>query len=175
MFQIEEIDPKFYRKRTRNATIRIMALFLVIGMVFAMGFVEYLGAYNSNKIVLNLLGAFTGLVITGLIVRYFFIDSDWMKEAMYAWRLKRNLMYITNVLDKIKAQANQNDEAAMKVLRFYHLGLEQMHRLEDNSHAQVELIAEKNQLEARMQALHIEINQIQFDPAQVEPYQHNEH
>lgn len=175
MFQIQEIDPKFYRKQTRNATLRIMAMFLVIGMVFALGFVEYLGPYNSNKIVLNLMGAFTGLMVTGLIVRYFFKDSEWMKEAMYAWRLKRNLMHITNLHDKVKAKADQNDPEAMKIMRFYHLGLEQMHQLEDNSHALIDLVAEKNALEERMHALGLETQQTQFDPSQLQSFQSHSH
>lgn len=175
MFQIEEIDPKYYRKQTRNATLRIMAIFFVFGMIGAVSSVEYLSPYNSNKIVLNLLGAFAGLVVTALIVKTFFKDSPWMKEAMYAWQLKRNLMRITNAMEKVKAAANQNDENAMKVLRFYHLGLEQMHQLEDNNHALIDLVAEKNELEERMKALNIDTNQTQFDwETQLEPFTNEE-
>ncbi|QBZ83367.1 hypothetical protein GHNINEIG_01419 [Hydrogenovibrio crunogenus] len=170
MFQIEEIDPKYYRKQTRNATLKIMAMFLVIGMITATTFVEYLGAYSSNLIVLNLLGAFVGLVITGFIVKFFFKDKPWMYEAMYAWRLKRNLMQISNLIDTVKAEAKQNNENALKILRFYHLGLTQMHQLEDNNHALIDLKAEKEQLVQQMINLGYDIDQTSFDASQLEEF-----
>jgi hypothetical protein len=174
MFEIKDIDPAFYRKQTRNATLKIMAIFIVIGMITATSFVEYLGPYSSNHIVLNLLGAFVGLVITGLIVRFFFKDSAWMNEAMYGWRLKRSLMHITNVIDKVKAKANHDDEKALKILRFYHLGLTQMYQLEENSHELIEIKSEKEQLVQRLVNLGIDINQTRFDPSMVEEYKDHE-
>lgn len=174
MFQIEEIDPKYYRKQTRNATLKIMAMFIVIGMITATTAVEYLGAYSSNLIVLNLMGAFVGLVITGFIVKFFFKDKPWMYEAMYAWRLKRNLMQISNAMDAVKAQAKQNNENALKTLRFYHLGLTQMHQLEDNNHALMDLKAEKEQLVQQMINLGYDIDQTTFDPSQLDEFRKEE-
>ncbi|MGC9386677.1 MAG: DUF3087 domain-containing protein [Hydrogenovibrio sp.] len=170
MFEIQEMDPAYYRKRTRNATLKIMAMFIVIGMIVATAFVEYLGPYSSNHIVLNLLGALVGLAITGLIVRYFFKDSGWMHEAMYGWRLKRNLMHITNVIDAVKEKAAQDDPQALKILRFYHLGLTQMYQLEDNSHELIEIKAEKEQLVQQLINLGIDIHQTRFDPSWVENF-----
>lgn len=170
MFKIETIDPKVYRKKTRNATLIVMLMFIIIGFGTAHLAVTTLGEYSNNKLVLNLLGAFVGLMITGLIVKTWFADKAWMKESMYSWRLKRNLMHITNVLQKVKDQVELNDEHAMKVMRFYHLGLEQMHQLEDNNHALIELGAEKRALEVKMTELGQELDQTEFDPQWVEVY-----
>lgn len=170
MFQLQQIDPAFYRKQTRNATLRVMALFLVIGMITAMTTVEYLKPYNSSLIFLNLFGAAIGLVITGLVVNVFFKNKPWMAEAIYGWRLKRNLLHITNVIDTLKAKADQNDIEALKILRFYHLGLSQMHQLDNNSHELINLKAEKEQLVQKLINLNIDIDQTQFDPEQIAPY-----
>ncbi len=170
MFKIEEIDPKHYRKKTRNATLIVMLMFVVIGFSTAYFSVSTLGEYSNSKLVLNLLGAFIGLVITGFIVKIFFADKEWMRETMYGWHLKRNLMRITNVLQKVQDQAERNDAHAMKIMRFYHLGLTQMHQLEDNNHALIDLLAEKKSLENKMSELGQELNQTEFDPKWVEVY-----
>jgi len=170
MFQLQQIDHTFYRKQTRNATLKVMAMFIVIGMITATTTVKYLSPYNSNMIFLNLFGAAIGLVIKALIVNVFFKDKPWMTEAIYGWRLKRNLLHITNVIDTIKAKVDENDVEALKILRFYHLGLTQMHQLDDNSHELINLKAEKEQLVQKLINLGIDIEQTQFDPKQVAPY-----
>ncbi|MDA3808009.1 MAG: DUF3087 family protein [Thiomicrorhabdus sp.] len=170
MFKIEAIDPKVYRKKTRNATLIIMLMFIIIGFGTAYFAVTTFGEYSSNKLILNLLGAFVGLMITGLIVKTWFADKAWMKESMYSWRLKRSLMHITNVLQKVQDQVELNDEHAMKVMRFYHLGLEQMHHLEGNNLALIDLMPDKKALETKMLELGQELNQTEFDPQWVAAY-----
>lgn len=173
MFEIQEIDPQFFRKQTRKATLIIIGLFLVIGMISATLTVHYLGPYNSNHLILNFIGAFIGLLITFFIVKTFFINSPWMREALYSWQLKRSLMHITNVLEQVKEDVHHNDHHAAKVLRFYHLGLEQMHRLEDNSHALIDLLVEKKAHEATMEAMGLDLNQTRFEPSDVERFKRN--
>jgi hypothetical protein len=170
MFTIQPIDPKHYRRQTRRATLIMMAIFIVIGFGFAHSSVTYLGEYSSSPLVLNLLGAFLGLLLTGFIVKRFFAHKPWMKEAIYGWQLKRNLMHVTNVLRQVKEQAQADDAHALKVLRFYHLGLEQMHKLDDNNHALVDLMSEKKATEQQMQGLGLELEQLSFDPAWVDVY-----
>lgn len=170
MFKIEDIDPVYYRKKTRNATLSIMAMFIVIGFITASLAVKFLGDFSSNKLVLNFMGAFVGLLITAWVVKTFFSQKEWMKEAMYAWRLKRHLMSITNVLNPVQKAVENGDEQAMKTLRFYHLGLEQMHRLEDNNQALIDIIAEKRQLEETLIARNIDLNQYEFDLNSVKEY-----
>jgi len=170
MFKIEEIDPVFYRKQTRKATLIVMAIFIVIGFGTATLAVDLFGEYSSNHLVLNFIGAFVGLLITGTIVKLFFVDKEWMKEGIYAWRLKRNLMYISNVLNNVKEAVENGDEQAMKILRFYHLGLEQMHRLEDNNQALIDVVAEKKELEDKMTERNLDLNQVEFDFTWSEEY-----
>ncbi|MBN2607402.1 MAG: DUF3087 family protein [Thiotrichales bacterium] len=170
MFEIQDVDPKLYRQKTRNATLIIMGMFLVIGMIFATLSVKLLSAYNSNPWVLNFIGALVGLIITFFIVKVFFVDKAWMRESMYGWRLKRSLMRITNVMEKLRKDVAINDHQAIKTMRFYHLGLEQMHRLEDNHSELIDLLAEKRELEDKMNAAGIDLNQSTFDPSQVARY-----
>jgi hypothetical protein len=56
----------------------------------------------------------------------------------------------------------------MKLLRFYHLGLSQMHQLDGNSSDQGQLTREMDQHAARMQALGIDTEQTQLNPAWLE-------
>ncbi len=170
MFKIQQIDPLFYRKQTRKATLIIMGIFIVIGFITARLTVHWFGDYSNNHIVLNFLGAFVGLLITAAIVKAYFADKAWMKETIYAWKLKRNLMYISNLMRHIQDAVDTGDIQAMKILRFYHLGTAQMHQLEDNSHALIDLKAEMRALEERMNALDIDLNQDEFDMTWADQY-----
>lgn len=170
MFTIENLDPKVYRSKSRNATLIMLGIFIVIGFVFASLSVHYLSPYNSNKLVLNFLGAFVGLMLTAFIVKKFMADKPIMQEAMYGFRLKRNLMYVTNRLRHIQEAVQKGDTKAMKILRFYHLGLTQMHKFEQNSSALLDLEVEKRALENTMRELGLELNQTEFDPEWVKDY-----
>lgn len=163
MFKIQEIDPQVYRTKTRNVTLAMMAIFVVIGFGTATAAVEYLGPYSNNHLVLNFMGAFVGLLITAWIMKTFFAKQPFMQEALYGWKLKRNLMYVTNRLANIQQAAKNGDTQAMKILRFYHLGLTQMHKLEQNSSALIDLQVEKEELETKMAELGLELEQLEFD------------
>ncbi|BBP45843.1 hypothetical protein THMIRHAS_12160 [Thiosulfatimonas sediminis] len=171
MFTIEPIDAIIYRRKSRNATLVMLAIFIVIGFLFASLSVHYLSEYNSNKLVLNFLGAFVGLLITAVIVKKFMADKPIMAEAMYGFRLKRNLMHVTNRLRHIQEAVQKDDPQAMKILRFYHLGLTQMHQFEQNSSALLDMEVEKRQLEQKMTHLGLELEQLSFDPEWVKHYQ----
>ena len=170
MFKIEEIDPVYYRKQTRKSSMIIVAICIVIGFCLARLAVTYFGEYTDNHIVLNLLGAFAGLLITFWIVNAFFKNAPWMKEAMYAWRLKRHIMYIYNAKSLLQKAADQDDVEAIKILRFYQLGTAQMYTLDNNSHDLYELNAQMEQLESKMKAMGIEVAQTEFDMKSVDAY-----
>jgi hypothetical protein len=170
MFKIEEIDPVYYRKQTRKSTLIIMAIFIIIGFISARYTVIYFGEDSTNHMVLNFLGAFAGLLITFGIVNAFFKDSNWMKEAMYAWRLKRHIMYIYNVMTRLQEAAERGDVEAIKILRFYQLATEQMYRLDNNSHELIELRIQMQELESKMKEMGIEENQTKFDMKSVDGY-----
>jgi hypothetical protein len=170
MFKIEDIDTVYHRKQTRKSTMIIMGIFIVIGFITARLTVVYFAEYSNNQIVLNFLGALAGLLITFWIVNSFFKDANWMKEAMYAWRLKRHLMYIYNVMNRLQESADQGDVEAIKILRFYQLGTEQMYRLDNNSHELIELRSQMRELESKMKEMGIEANQTEFDMESVDGY-----
>jgi len=171
MFKIEQIDPVYYRKQTRKSSMIIVVICIVIGFCIARLTVTYFGEYTDNHIVLNLLGAFAGLLITFWIVNAFFKNSPWMKEAMYAWRLKRHIMYIYNSMSLLQKAMDQNDDVeAIKILRFYQLATEQMYTLDNNSHDLSELRVKMEALESKMKAMGIEVNQTEFDMKSVDAY-----
>ena len=170
MFKIEEIDPVHYRKQTRKSTMIIMGIFIGIGFITARLTVVYFGEYLNNHIILNFLGAFAGLLITFGIVNTYFKDANWMKEAMYAWRLKRHLMYIYNAINRLQKAVDQGDIEAIKILRFYQLGTEQMYKLDNNSHELIELRNQMQELESKMKNMGIEANQTEFDMESVDAY-----
>ena len=170
MFKIEGIDPVYYRKQTRKSTMIIMAIFIVIGFCLARLAVIYLGEYSDNQIILNFIGAFAGLLITFWIVNSFFKNASWMKEAMYAWRLKRHIMYIYNAMSLLQKAVDQGDVEAIKILRFYQLGTEQMYTLDNNVHDLSELRVQMEELESKMNAIGIEVNQTEFDMKSVDAY-----
>ena len=149
MFTIEEIDPKIFRKKTRKATYIIMAIFAVFGFPLAHLLPIILNRLDINPFILNFSGALLGLFITFWIVKIFFADKDWMKEAIYSWQLKRSLARLYNILTPLKDSVENGDKEAMKILRFYHLALERMYQLENNSHGSIELIAEKKPMKRR--------------------------
>jgi len=94
--------------------------------------------------------------------------QPWLAPAVYGWQLKRTLMRVTNVMHTVTERVQANDPMAMKVLRFYHLGLTQMHALDANSSAQAQLVGEMDAHKNTMQALGIDTEQTRFDPAWLE-------
>jgi predicted GNAT family acetyltransferase len=91
-----------------------------------------------------------------------------MEAAVYGWRLKRSLMSVTNIMHQVTAAVETGDPAAMKLLRFYHLGLNQMHELDANSSDHSQLVREMDQHKARMETLGIDPDQSRLDPAWLE-------
>jgi alpha-acetolactate decarboxylase len=87
---------------------------------------------------------------------------------VYGWRLKRSLMRVTNVMHHVKAGVAQGDASAMKLLRFYHLGLTQMHQLDGNSSELSQMVREIDAHREAMQAQGLEPEQNRLDPAWLE-------
>lgn len=165
MFEIREQDPEVYRSRTRRSALIIMVLFAVLAMALSTLAVQLFGSSEGSNFRWNLLGVLAGLVVTLTLVRKLFWAQPWMAEAAYGWELKRNLMRITNVMHKVEAGVAANQQAALKVLRFYHLGLQQMHRLDANSTALLELRADVQSHVERLDQAGIDPDQSRFDPS----------
>ncbi|MEH6563943.1 MAG: DUF3087 family protein [Halopseudomonas sp.] len=151
LFEIEQRDPVLYRQQTRKSTWLVLALFALLAMGLSSVLVAVLGQPEVSNFRWNLTGVLLGLALTVVIVRFGLWHREIMAPAVYGWRLKRSLMRVTNIMHQVKAGVAQHDPEAMQVLRFYHLGLLEMHRLDGNSSALEDLVAEREQLREAMQ------------------------
>lgn len=168
MFELKPCDPVIYRQQTRRSTLIVAVLFLVLAMLLSSLAVMLFGEPGGDNFRFNVGGVFAGVLITVALVRGPFWTQPWLAPAVYGWRLKRSLMSVTNVMHKVRERVEANDPAAIKLLRFYHLGLTQMHELDANSSAQAQLVGEIEAHKAKMEALGIDTDQTRLDPAWLE-------
>ncbi len=168
-FEIKPMDAKLYRAKTRQATLVIMVGFSVIGFGLSLGFVAWFWPSEGGKFWYQMGGALTGLFLTAGVVSLF-KEAEWMQEAVYGFLLKRNLMRITNRLRPLNEAVERGDVQAMRIVRFYHLGLAQMHDFEQNSHAFAELKAPMQAHLDRMQAAGLALDQTRFEPQWLDAY-----
>ena len=143
-------------------------LFLALAMLLSSLAVMLFGEPGGDNFRFNVGGVFAGVLITVALVRGPFWTQPWLAPAVYGWRLKRSLMSVTNVMHKVRERVQANDPVAIKLLRFYHLGLTQMHELDANSSAQAQLVGEIEAHKAKMEALGIDTDQPRLDPAWLE-------
>ncbi len=146
LFRIEHRDPEAFRRQTRRSTVIVIALFAVLGMALPALLIGFFGSVGDSNFGLNLTGVLLAAAITATLVRTVFLKQPWMDAAAYGWRLKRSLMRVTNQMHQVKDGVKAGDEQAMLLLRFYHLGLQEMHHLDGNSSDLLELVAEREQL-----------------------------
>lgn len=165
MFELKPCDPVTFRRQTRRSTLIVAVMFVALAMLLSSLAVMLFGEPGADNFRFNVGGVFAGVLITLALVRGPFWTQPWLAPAVYGWQLKRNLMRVTNVMHKVTERAEANDPSAVKVLRFYHLGLTQMHELDANSSAQAQLVGEMEAHKAKMQALSIDTEQTRLDPA----------
>ncbi len=168
MFEIKPVDPAAYRRETRRSTLIVMLVFVGLAMVLATLSVWLFGQPGGDNFRWNLGGVIAGLLLAILLVRLKFWAQPWMASAVYGWQLKRSLMSITNVMHQVTSGVAADDPNAIKLLRFYHLGLMQMHQLDGNSSSLSQMLPEVQQLEERMRAQHLDTDQTRLDPAWLE-------
>jgi len=168
MFELKPCDPATYRQQTRRSTLIVAVVFLALAMLLSSLAVMLFGEPGGDNLRFNVGGVFAGVLITLALVRGPFWRQPWMAAAVYGWQLKRSLMSVTNVMHTVTARVQANDPTAIKVLRFYHLGLTQMHALDANSSSQAQLAGEVEAHQAKMQQLGIDPEQTRFDPAWLE-------
>ncbi|MGR3889444.1 DUF3087 domain-containing protein [Pseudomonas sp. 1152_12] len=165
MFELKPCDPATFRRQTRRSTLIIAVLFMALAMLLSSLAVMLFGTPGGDNFRFNVGGVFAGVLITVVLVRGPFWTQPWLAPAVYGWQLKRSLMSVTNVMHKVTERVQTNDPTAIKLLRFYHLGLTQMHELDANSSAQAQLVGEMEAHKAKMQALGIDTEQTRLDPA----------
>lgn len=168
MFEIQPQNPERYRSQTRRSTIIIALIFLALAMVLSTTAVALFGEPGGDNLRFNVGGVFVSVLLMAALMRGTFWTQPWMAPAVYGWQLKRSLMSITNVMHQVTAAVEKEDPTAMKLLRFYHLGLSQMHELDGNSSDHSQLTREMDQHKARMEVLGIETDQPRLNPAWIE-------
>ena len=167
-FEIRPMNPETYRQQTRRSTLAVALTFAALAMGLATLAVTVFGEPGGDNFRLNVGGVVLGLLLTIALVRMVYWPQPWMSAAVYGWGLKRSLMSVTNVMHHVKAGVLVGDEAAMKVLRFYHQGLEQMHQLDGNSSSLLEMRAEIERHKESLQAQGLELDQPRLEPAWIE-------
>ena len=155
MFELQPMNPEIYRQQTRRSTLYIVLTFVALSLLLSGLAVMVLGVAGGDNFRLNLAGVIVALITTIVLVRYLFWSQPWMRPAAYGWQLKRSLMKVTNVMHHVTAGVMAGDSAAMKLLRFYHLGVSQM-------------VLEMDLHKARLEALGIDPEQTRLDPAWIE-------
>lgn len=168
MFEIKPLNPQLYRSQTRRSTLIIAVTFAALAVALSSVAVRLFGVPGGDNFSLNLSGVIVALLLTIALVRFLFWPQPWMAAAVYGWQLKRSLMRITNVMHHIKPGVVAHDPAAMKLLRFYHLALAQMHQLDGNTGAHSDLLRDSEQHKEGMLAFGIDPEQTRLDPAWIE-------
>lgn len=168
MFEIQPMNAEIFRRQTRRSTLIIALIFLALAMVLSTAAVALFGEPGGDNLRFNVGGVFVAVLLMAALMRGRFWHQAWMAPAVYGWRLKRNLMRVTNVMHQVTAAVEKNDPNAMKLLRFYHLGLHQMHELDGNSSDHSQLIREMDRHKERMEALGLDTEQTTLDPAWLE-------
>jgi len=165
MFEIRHIDPEKYRQQTRRSTLIVVLVFAVLAMFLSTLAVTTFGNVEGSNFRWNLAGVLLGLITTIVLVRNVFWTQPWMESAVYGWQLKRRLMSITNTMHHVEAGVKTDSPEAMKLLRFYHLGLGEMHHLDGNSQALDELRVQIDNHKQAMLEMGLSIDQLQLDSA----------
>ncbi|MDR6959631.1 preprotein translocase subunit SecE [Pseudomonas brassicacearum] len=165
MFEIKPWDAGTYRQQTRRSTLIVAVTFLALAMLLSSLAVMLFGTPGGDNFRFNLGGVIVAVLAMVALMRLSFWSQPWMAAAVYGWQLKRSLMKITNVMHQVTAGVQAQDLTALKLLRFYHLGLAQMHQLDANSSAQGSLAREAEEHLAKMQALNLDTDQSRLDPA----------
>ena len=168
MFEIKPMSPETYRQQTRRSTLYIALLFALLALVISGLAVMLAGVPGGDNFRLNLAGVIAALIVTFVLVRYVFWSQPWMAAAVYGWQLKRSLMRVTNAMHHVTAGVMAGDVSALKLLRFYHLGITQMYQLDANSSALSQMVREIDLHKARLEVLGIDTEQTRLDPAWIE-------
>lgn len=164
MFEIRHLNPELYRQQTRKSTLIVVVVFAVLAMSLSTLSVALFGSAEGSNFRWNLAGVLLGLAISIALVRNVFWTQPWMASAVYGWQLKRSLMSVTNVMHKVEAGVQAGSPEAMKLLRFYHMALDEMHRLDGNSQAIRDLAGEIDKHQQAMLEMGLSIDQRRLDP-----------
>lgn len=167
-FEIEQRDPEAFRQETRKSTWILIAIFAVLGMGLSTLSVSYFGTPDGNNFVWNVAGVFAGFALTTIIFKTILWKHPIMEASAYSWKLKRSLMKVTNIMHHVEAGVEQDNVTAIQLLRFYHLALTQMHKLEGNDSGISELQKPMQKLMTKIESLGLDPEQTRLDPEWIE-------
>lgn len=167
-FTLMPMNPEAYRQQTRKATWIIITVFIALAMLLSSLLVMFFGEAGGDNFRLNAAGVAAGVAMTAALVRLSFSKQPWMAANLYGWQLKRSLMSITNIMHHVTDGVAAQNSTAMKLLRFYHLGLMQMHQLDGNTSESSQMVREVDAHKEQMQALGIDCDQQSLDPAWIQ-------
>ncbi|MBD9484729.1 DUF3087 domain-containing protein [Pseudomonas sp. PDM14] len=159
LFEIQPTNPETYRQQTRRITLCLAAGFILFTLLLSTVTVKLFGTPGGDNFRWNLIGVLAGLATTVAVVRLYLWPRPFMAPAVYGWRLKRSLMRVTNVMHHVKTGVAAGDPAAMKLLRFYHLGVTQMHLLDGNTSELSQMVREIDEHREAMLALGLDPEQ----------------
>ncbi len=168
VFELESRDPISFRQETRKSTFILIVIFAVLAMGISTLSVSYFGEPGGNNFVWNAGGVFVGFVLTTVLFKMVLWHHPIMSASVYGWKLKRCLMQVTNVMHHVEAGVEQGNPDAIRLLRFYHLGLMQMHSLEGNDGGVGELQRPAQALLEKMEALDLDPEQTRFSSAWID-------
>jgi len=168
LFEIVPLSPETYRQQTRRSTLIVAVTFAVLAMGLSTLAVALFGEPGGDNLRLNIGGVVAGLALTIGVVRWLYWQQPWMAAAVYGWQLKRSLMRVTNMMHQVKAGVSAGDPDAMKLLRFYHLGLTQMHQLDGNLTGLSDSVAEIDRHREAMEARNMDIDQPRLESVWLE-------
>ena len=168
MFEIKPVSPEVYRQKTRRSTLYIAVTFAALALLVSGLAVGLMGVQGGDNFRLNLAGVIVALIMTIALVRFNVWSQPWMAPAVYGWQLKRSLMKVTNVMHHVTAGVAAENPAAFRLLRFYHLGVTQMHQLDANSSELSQMVREIDAHREAMEQQGLDIEQTRLDPAWLE-------
>ncbi|ALI04911.1 DUF3087 domain-containing protein [Pseudomonas sp. FW306-02-F02-AA] len=164
MFEIKPWNPESYRQQTRRSTVIIAVTFILLAMTLSGLAVMLFGEPGGDNFRFNLGGVIAAVIVSAVLMKTKGWSQPWMAAAVYGWQLKRSLMSVTNVMHKVTDAVQAGNPSAIKLLRFYHLGLTQMHQLDGNTSSLSQMTREIDQHKASMEALGIDTEQNQLNP-----------
>lgn len=164
IFELEQRDPASFRTETRKSTFILIVIFAVLGMGLSTLSVSYFGSPDGNNFLYNAAGVVAGFILTTIIFKTLLWKHPIMEASTYSWKLKRCLMKVTNIMHHVESGVEQDNVTAIQLLRFYHLALTQMHKLEGNDSGISELQKPMQKLMTKIEALGLDPEQTRFYP-----------
>ncbi|MBE0403258.1 DUF3087 family protein [Halomonas citrativorans] len=160
VFTLEPHDVQRYRRKARMISFAMAGQLAIFGMLFSMLLTSALG----SSLWLYALGIFLGLLATSALFAVL-RERPWMTEMRYVWQLKQHLSQIRGYLPTLRRALEDDNQAALNIVTFYHQGITQLAELNGREPSQDPTwLAEKHHLAEKRAALGLPSRFDTFDP-----------